>query len=300
MMRTPNSIVSIVRSRGWAGCLAAGMVVVAMLAVLVGCSDYSIQSYGSQKVQVTVELERPSLMLQQAIGRIELRVIQLSSEEELVNLTLVDTGGVVRTVIDSLPAVETLLFVMTAYPLEISSVPLYQAQQRVSLMPDQVNQITMRMRPIVPMIRVQPRFVSLTTGDAFSVDVRVDNVAALYGLSFRVNYDAFLLQVDSVQSIAGDDAIVVAQPEDSPVSGVGVWAIGVSATQPAEALVDASGGSDLVRLFCQPAFSPPWEVTDTARVWLQVTGGTLADSSDIAQGSIFADDGEVEFIVSEF
>jgi hypothetical protein len=274
------------------------LITVALTAMVLGCSNYSTQSYSTQSVTVSVDLQRPTLLLQQSIGRIDLAVFRGSTiteeQEPEVYLILTETGGVVTAVIDSLPASDPLLFVLTAWDIE-RGVPLYQDRRIIRLLPDRMNNVTMTLRPAAPLLRVRPRFISRTTAETFPLDVRVDSVQSLYGLAFRVNYETTMLHIDSVQSIAGSGTIFVAEQEDSPTSGFGAWAIGISSTQPGVPLVNSAGSAGLVRLYCRAAWPPPWEVTDTASIQLQVTDGTYTDSSQISMMDIFTDDCLIEF-----
>jgi hypothetical protein len=272
------------------------LITIALTALVLGCSNYSTQSYSTQSVTVSVDLQRPTLLLQQSIGRIDLAVYRGSTitEEPEVYLILTETGGVVTAVIDSLPASDPLLFVLTAYDIEMG-VPLYQDRRIIRLLPDRMNNVTMTLRPAVPMLRVRPRFISRTTAETFPLDVRVDSVQSLYGLAFRVNYETTMLHIDSVQSIAGSGTIFVAEQEDSPTSGFGAWAIGISSTQPGVPLVNSAGSAGLARLYCRPDRNLSWSLIDTASIWLQVTDGTYTDSSQISMMDIFTDDCLIEF-----
>ncbi|MBD3332924.1 hypothetical protein GF356_08735 [candidate division GN15 bacterium] len=273
------------------------LALLAIVVVVAGCSDYSTQSYPSQRAEVTVDLQRPSLMLQQAIGRVDLIVLRpQAGMEQAAYEVLTDSGGIFSVVIDSLPAAERLLFVMTAWDAETLEIPLYADTVFVTLIPEELNPVNMTLVPVQPMLRVRPRFHSQTTTNTFALEVRVDNIPSLYGLSFRVYYDSFLMSIDSVSSLlAGAEDLIVARQIDSAFTGQGAWAIGATATPSSGAIVDGSGGGGLVRLHCRAVIQQPWEVTDTARVWLEVTDGVYADSTSLPIQSVYTDDGLVEF-----
>jgi hypothetical protein len=265
---------------------------------LLGCSERITSAHVETSAHIQVDLHRPSGVMNQAI---ELAFLLVVSESEsgdiLATEELVFTAGYVRGTVDSLPSSEPLNFVLNAIEIPGEKVIYSGSALGVILASGQVTEVNISMSPVVPMLKINPRFVSGIDADSFSVDVKAFNIEALYGLSFRLELESPLeyVRMEPSSTLPTEQIIFFSEPYGDS-NGVSIWGVAVSQTDNTTPIVDESGNATLATLWLR-LIEPP--TTDSAYISLYPTDAVCVAPVELSLDTIYTDDCLVEFSPSK-
>jgi hypothetical protein len=262
------------------------------------CSERITPAQVETSAHIQVDLHRPSGVMNQAI---ELAFLLVVSESEtgdtLAAEELEFIGGYVRGTVDSLPSTEPLNFVLNAIEIPGLKVIYSGSALGVILASGQVTEVNISMSPVVPMIRINPRFVGRIDADSFSVDVKAFNIEALYGLSFRLELESPLeyIRLEPSSTLPTEQIIFFSEPYGDS-NGVSIWGVAVSQTDNTTPIVDESGDATLATLWLR-LLEP--SVTDSAYISLFPTDASCVPPVELSVDTVYTDDCLVEFTPSE-
>jgi hypothetical protein len=74
---------------------------------------------------------------------------------------------------------------------------IYRGSTVVDVEPGQSIELTINLYPVVPLVKLSPRFQEVDPNSPCTVDVKVFRIRDLYGVSFRIHYDGLLVYPDS-------------------------------------------------------------------------------------------------------
>lgn len=173
--------------------VAVSAVVAAATLVLVSCTTG--ESPTGQSSQLVINSSLKQLGLGNNVATVRLVVEGESISETFTNEVGFEDGVVTFEV--EVPTGEELTFTMTA--IDIEGTALFEGSEVATVEFGAVATVDIFMEPVVPMIRVTPRFVQVGgTQEVGQVDVNIHNVDNLFGVSFRIEFDSSVVQVGDV------------------------------------------------------------------------------------------------------
>ncbi|SYZ72878.1 hypothetical protein TRIP_C20993 [Candidatus Zixiibacteriota bacterium] len=184
-------------SNKFRGLIIAFAAVLPVFLLLPGCSQKNISGQGSNEpAQLIFKMASP--LASNWIG-----VVQLTITGPGILSPIVDTLNLEGTVISGTVDVPTGLnrrLVIEARETTESGqgLVIYRGESIVDIIPNTTVSINMGLYPAVPMVRLAPRFRSITLGDEFSLDLRAYNLQNLTSLTTQLRYARGQLRVDSI------------------------------------------------------------------------------------------------------
>lgn len=173
---------------------------------------------------------------------------------------------------------------------------MYRGRAIANVIPGEEVVVDIRLVPVVPMLRMAPRWQAAQPLEYFSVTVEAHNIPDLYGAAFRVawpKYDATPVldsarlgpRLDSTRVIVFGDIIYGDYIDE--------YAIGMTAIDTAYRLTDAEGYNELVELFfTSPYYNP--DTTVEVPFVMSITGLVGPDSVEISLEQVYTDRATVE------
>jgi len=257
------------------GCFLS--VVLAIL-TLSGCSQKGVNDDAAPSIALHVKVTEPALIEQ--VSQFWLIVTGPGMDSIQTELTL--SGGHLEGEVD-VPAGRKRKFEVQAR--DQSNRLIYRGSTTVDVVPGETIDLKINLYPVVPLVKLSPRFQEVNPNSSCTVDVKVFRIRDLYGISFKIHYDGLLVYPDSAVLASDlDPNFIFFDIIDSIPQ---VYAIAVSQTDKMTPIVDRDGNATLARVF----FTTNREVSGTAQLTVEVTALTkIIDSTPIEMDSIFITD----------
>lgn len=96
------------------------------------------------------------------------------------------------------PAGEDRVFTLEA--LDSSNTIIYRGVETANVIGGETTEVKIDLLPVVLLLRLSPIYQEVFSSNSLCVDVKLDSVKNLFGVSFRVEYDPAVLVCDSVSS----------------------------------------------------------------------------------------------------
>jgi len=250
--------------------------VVLAILILSGCSQKAVNDNAAPSIALHMKVTEPALIEQ--VSQFWLIVTGPGMDSIQTELTL--SGGHLEGEVD-VPAGRKRKFEVQAR--DQSNRLIYRGSTVVDVEAGETIELTINLYPVVPLVKLSPRFQEVDPGSPCSVDVKVFRIRDLYGISFRIYYDGFLVYPDSaVLSSDLDPNLIFFEIIDSIPQ---VYAITVSQTDQSTPIVDRDGNASLARVF----FTTNPEVSGIAQLTVEGTGLTRINSTPIDDSIFIAD-----------
>ncbi|MBU8933976.1 MAG: hypothetical protein KOO62_08200 [candidate division Zixibacteria bacterium] len=166
-----------------------------LMVILPRCTNRSVNTTNAPSVDLSFKLA--SSELSQMINRLHIIVTGDNMDSIDVMIPVYEDQGLVFGDTLEIPVGENRHFIVEA--LDAEGNVLYRGEQFTAVTPDITITVQVMLEPEVSLLKLQPRYVEIDEGKAFSVDARIFNVLDLYDLTFRVYYDSTVLKSVSVE-----------------------------------------------------------------------------------------------------
>ena len=271
--------------------ILSGTLVSAAALLLFAC-DSKIVAPPDKKpmLSVSIDVSDASPKLLAAVDQYQVIVIETSVNDTLVAAPLtLNAQGFITGQIDSLPTEVDLLFTAEARDQQIGLI--FSGSTTAILEADIVNNVFIDLSPVVPLMKFTPRHLDIVGTDtaAHTFDVKIFNVDSLYGVSFRVRYDAFYMRVLNAKLDTSQNASQTLFFQFDSVDANGPYkAITVTGINPANGIVDANGDGVLCNI--DFALGQTFTLPDSTLLQIEPTGMFHQNQSAIPTGILYNDD----------
>jgi len=250
--------------------------VVLAILILSGCSQKGVNDDAAPSIALHMKVTEPALIEQ--VSQFWLIVTGPGMDSIQTELTL--SGGHLEGEVD-VPAGRKRKFEVQAR--DQSNRLIYRGSTTVDVVPGETIDLTINLYPVVPLVKLSPRFQEVEANSLCSVDVKVFRIRDLYGISFRIHYDGLLVYPDSAVLASDlDPNLIFFEIIDSIPQ---VYAITVSQIDQSTPIVDRDGNASLARVF----FTTDREVSGLAQLTVEGTGLTRINSTPTADSIFIAD-----------
>jgi hypothetical protein len=268
-MRTENSVLL--------GAVFAAAIV--MVVIIVGCSDSSGPDF-VMPVELAAVFE--GSQLSSNVARVELSVTAGDSLP-IIRMDVPFGPGGVNVVVD-VPPGQNIVFSLAAF--DNQGQLLYYGNNEASIGLGQDVTVFIQMVPQILMLKVNPLFQSVPTGDLQFFDVYVYRVQNLFGASFRIEFNNTIIAPGDVQvgDFLGPDAVSTIRMDSNFV------AVALTLTQ---GQLPVSGSGWLARIFFDPLEQGTSQLNfnPTTAMLTDPTGAPISGF-----GNLVLENGEVEVI----
>lgn len=241
-------------------------------------------------LSVSFDISDASPKLLAAVDQYQIIVIETSIDSILVTAPLtLNSAGMITGTIDSLPTDVDLLF--TAEARDMQAGLIFSGSTTAILEADIVNNVFIDLSPVVPLMKFTPRHLDVVGTDtsAHTFDIKIFNVDSLYGVSFRVRYDAFYMRVLNAKLDTSQNASQTLFFQFDSVDANGPYkAITVTGINPANGIVDANGDGVLCNI--DFALGQTFTAADSTLLQIEPTGMFHQNQSAIPTGILYNDD----------
>ncbi len=251
---------------------------IAALSLIIGCSGSKIINDDTTGLQIAINTH-DTFSKPNEITFFLVVVSDPVSEETLTAASLLLNGSFLEGTLDSIPANQPLKFTVQAR--DRTEIVIYEGSVITSIAADQVNQIDVPMRPVVPMMNITPRYFDFTNLPAqvdstFTFDVRVFNIDSLFETTFRIGFDELFCTIDSVvlsSDLLADSVIFFHNFVDIfPTQ----YTVSIAPNGIFQPLVDSNGDGTLVRFFFRTVLSGQAQ-TNLSTISLQIMSMAKSD-----------------------
>lgn len=253
--------------------------IVLAIIILSGCSQKAVNEDAASSIALSMKVTEPALI--ELVSQFLL--IVTGPDMERIETTLTLQGQYIVGEVE-VPAGRDRRFVVSA--LDEAGRLIYQGDTTVDIEAGTEIVLNISLYPQVPLVKLSPRFQPVQSNATFSLDVRVSKIHNLYGISFRILFESYLVRPESIQ--VNPDLIRV----DHIDIDSGFYAIGLSETDTTRLLVDTSGNATLATVYFQSLY--PEIGADTTTLTIKVTELRRPDGSFIPIGSVYTDEALVE------
>ncbi len=195
---------------------AATLLAAALLLSSCSLSD----SPTGQNNQLTVQAVLKQADLGSSVTNVRLTITGDGIEDIVKDTVFVD--GIATFEVE-VPTGQDLTFTMMA--MDIEGTVLYQGSEVTQIAPVGSATVNIKLEPQVPMIRVTPLYQQLTsTSETNQLRVEIHNVNALFGASFRIEFDSTIVKVGNVTegSIFGQNQTIFFSRNEGNYVAVGL------------------------------------------------------------------------------
>jgi len=248
--------------------------------ILSGCSQKVVNEDAASSIALSMKVTEPGLM--QLVNEFRLIVTALDMKRIDTPLTLQGRYIVGKVTV---PAGDNRRFTVLALNAA-SQDTIYRGDTIANVSPGATINLPINLYSQVPLIKLSPRFQPVRSDTTFSLDVRVGKIHNLYGISFRILFESYLIRPESIQ--VNPNLIRV----DHIDLDSGFYAIGLSETDTTKLLVDTGGNATLATVYFQSLY--PEINNDTTTLTINVTELRRPDGSFIPIGSVYTDEALVE------
>jgi len=177
-------------------CLVALILVIALIP---GCTDKGTGT--DLATNKNVEL-RARISSATAIEQVDLFILTISARdmETVVDTLLFENGEIVGEI--EVPVGTERRFVLDAYdvpPEGGEPVLIYRGVTVVDVLPGQVVQLVINMEPLVPMVRLSPRYTEIESGTVFELDIEAANVPDLAAINVLLDFANFNYAINPIR-----------------------------------------------------------------------------------------------------
>ncbi len=259
--------------------------VVLAILILSGCSQKGINDDAAPSIALHMKVTEPAFI--ELVSQFWLIVTGPGMDSIQTELTL--SGGHLEGEVD-VPAGRKRKFeVQARQARDQSNQLIYRGSTTIDVEPGETIELTINLYPVVPLVKLSPRFQEVDPGSPCSVDVKVFRIRDLYGISFKIHYDGLLVYPDSaVLANDLDPNVIMLPPQNDPDSYF--YATGITQTDQESPIVDENGYATLARVF----FTSNREVSGTAQLTIEVTGLTIIIDTTVPVDGIFTDGSLIE------
>jgi len=230
--------------------------VVLAILILSGCSQKGINDDAAPSIALHMKVTEPALIEQ--VSQFWLIVTGPGMDTVRTELTL--SGGHLEGEVD-VPAGRKRKFEVQAR--DQSNRLIYRGSTTVDVEPGETIDLTINLYPVVPLIKLSPRFLQVPADTTFALDVKVFNIDSLYSIAFRVYFPGDLLAADS--AILGRNLDPSLYFFDLTDLITGFYAITPLGSAPP--IVDQNGNATLATIFFRSLY--PEMGTDTALLTIE-------------------------------
>jgi hypothetical protein len=169
------------------------LTVILIVASIAGCGSRTTDPGNSQLVEFSTSLKQLGMS-----GNITRVLLEVSgSGFSTISTDLSITQGVVHAEVE-VPYGTGRIFALTAYA---GTTALYHGTDTADVSTGSVTEVSIYMRPQVPMIRITPTYTKVVgVGQESTLQVEVFNVDSLFGLSFRLETDTSVIRFDGADA----------------------------------------------------------------------------------------------------
>jgi hypothetical protein len=271
-------------------------VAVFMTAVL-GCSSRIYDNSKNEPVlTVSINLSDASPKLLAAVDQFQVIVIDVAENDTVAVRPLLfnDSTFMIEGQIDTLPAEIDLLFIAEAR--DFSKGLIFRGSTNAILVPDIVNNVTIDLSPVVPLMKSTPRYNLLlgTDQSTHTIDIKLFNVDSLYGVSFRLFYDPtyVILTGARLDTSLNPTSVIFFQNDAVDSLGRSYKAITISNTIQNVPIVGSD--SDVVLTNIDFILEQTFITPETTLITIEPTGMTHANQSTISPSILYIDETVVE------
>lgn len=271
--------------------IKSSVIISAAAILLFGCESKIVSPPANEPMlNVNIDVSDASPKLLAIVDSFRVIVVETSVSDTLaVSPLSLNSAGLIVGQIDSLPTEVNLEF--TAQALDPQLGLIFSGSTNAVLEPDIVNNVFINLSPVVPLMKFTPRHLDLIGADtsAQTFDVKIFNVDSLYGVSFRVRYDAAYLRALNAKLDTSQNASQTLFFQFDSVDANGPYkAIAVTGIDPANGIVDANGDGVLCNI--DFALIRPFAAADSTLLRIEPTGMTHQNQSNISTGILYLDD----------
>jgi len=254
--------------------------IVLAIIILSGCSQKAVNEEAAPSIALSMKVIEPGLM--QLVD--EFRLIVTAPDMKRIDTPLTLQGRYIVGKV-TVPAGDNRRFTVLALNAA-SPDTIYRGDTTANVSPGATVNLPINLYPQVPLIKLSPRFQPVRSDTTFSLDVRVGKIHNLYGISFRILFESYLVRPESIQ--VNPNLIRV----DHIDLDSGFYAIGLSETDTTKLLVDTGGNATMATVYFQSLY--PEIDNDTTTLTISVTELRRPDGSFIPIGSVYTDEALVE------
>ncbi len=233
---------------------------------IAGCSDTPTESNLTGGLAMNITISSSSDLIQQ-VSQYELEAS--GAFGTLTTALQVQEGMLVGEM--EVPAGDVHF---TARAYDGQGVLLYEGETDVTVVPDKVTPVNISLAPVVSMIKLSPRYLTVEEYGTFAVTVRIFNIPHLNQVSFRLHYNWDFVAPDSVvrNPDLGNEVILY----DTMLYSTSGWAMSFINTSDFDTLVNSSGDVTLATAYFQatPALAAQVRADTTA---ITISGLTMYD-----------------------
>jgi hypothetical protein len=264
---------------------------VLIMMLVYGCSQKSVNNETFPSVSLSMKVTEPGLL--QYVD--QFRLIVTAPDMDSINTSLsLEKGYLVGAV--EVPAGKARTFTVLALDAA-SGDTIYRGNTTTDVFAGTAIVLTINLYPQVPLIKLSPRYLNVNANSLCSLDVKVFNDTGLYGISFRIDFDNYVIRPDSAHLGTGLDSNLMFAGWLDYDSGF--FACSLSQIDQRTPIVDTNGNATLARIFFQ-SFVPE-AATETAVLSTEVTYlAKIMDSVPVSipVGQLYADEGIIEVLSS--
>jgi hypothetical protein len=245
--------------------------------LLSGCSQKAVNDDATPSIALSMKVTEPALIEQ--VSQFWLIVTGPGMDSIQTELTL--SGGQLEGEVD-VPAGRKRKFEVQAH--DQSNRLIYRGSTVVNVEAGQSIELTINLYPVVPLVKLSPRFQEVETNSPCTVDVKAFRIRDLYGIAFRIYYNGLLVYPDSAVLANDLDPNVIMLPPQNDTD-LYVYATGITQTDQESPIVDENGHATLARVF----FTSNREVSGTAQLTIEVTELRKPNGDYISLDSVYTD-----------
>nr|MBN2276502.1 hypothetical protein [candidate division Zixibacteria bacterium] len=271
------------------------IIMAVLLAILPGCSEKVVNSdfLDQGTIRISASLDGIAYAGQVSYGSIT--VTGPGIIEPIVSELIVENGYLVGEVI--VPAGRNRVFRIEVY--DKSEVLIYTGRTTVNVASSTGDAepllITINLYPQVPMMKIVPGTITALEYSNFAVDLKVYNISELNQIEFSINYDYYLLYVDSFELNPGLGSNVTYYYIDQ--SG---FAIGIQDTITGNMIVDDTGYAYLGTLYFSTYNVPYGSLADTTELPLEIHYMADNEGNSIFLEQVAPEGSVVELLAAEY
>ncbi len=190
-----------------------------VISLVTGCTDKGTESYPATNQDVELRARVSSAA---GVEQVDLFILTITARDmdAVVDTLLLEDGEIVGEI--EVPVGTQRAFLLQAFdilPNGGDPVLIYQGVTIIDVLPGQEVRLVIDLEPVVPMVRLSPRFAEIESGSVFEVDIEVANVPNLAGLNILLdfaqpNYAISPIRVVRHESQSSDVIVVGADEYD--------------------------------------------------------------------------------------
>jgi hypothetical protein len=268
-----------------------------LIALLIGCSSRIYdESSNEPALQISFDMSDASPKLLAAVDQFIVFVINPAENDTIATRLLTYNANtlLLEGQIDSLPAEIRLLFVAEARDFRQGLI--FKGSTGTTLVAGVVNNVLIDLSPVVPLMKSTPRYTRVLGSDQSTqtIDIKIFNVDALYGVSFRLYYDPTYILFTGARLDASQDPNVIFFETDV-VDSTGFYKA-VAITHSIAGTPIVAPDSDAVLTNVDFVLETLFTTPETTLINIVPTSLTLTDQSSLPPSILYSDETVVEIV----